>query len=207
MDTDTSPTLPVNHHADHPGFGGVSGFLIGLTMTIGRGAVARLAAELVSVTTGDRLVDVGCGPGTAAREAARRGALVTGVDPAPVMLRLARMLTPDRSGVAWLPGTAEALPLPDATATVLWSLSTVHHWSDVTAGLAEAHRVLRSGGRLLAVERRAREGATAHASHGWTDEQAESFAEQCEATGFVAPTVSTHRPGRGGVVAVHATRA
>ena len=62
-------------------------------MTIGRDGDARLAAELTELTAGDRLVDVGCGPGAAARFAAGRGARVTGVDPAPVMLDVARRLT------------------------------------------------------------------------------------------------------------------
>ncbi|MGH3988763.1 MAG: class I SAM-dependent methyltransferase, partial [Pseudonocardiaceae bacterium] len=131
-------TDTVNHHADHPGFAGVTGLLAGLTMILGRGAVARLTADLAAVSDADRVVDVGCGPGAAVREAARRGARVTGVDPAPVMLRLARTLTRNRPAITWADGTAEDLPLPDGSATVLWSVATVHHWTDVTAGLAEA---------------------------------------------------------------------
>src|SRR3712207_2751108 len=89
---DAVPAVP-NHHADHPGFAGVTGLLMGLTMVPGRGTLARLAADLVAVAPGDHVVDVGCGPGAIAREAARRGARVTGVDPAEVMLGLARRLT------------------------------------------------------------------------------------------------------------------
>ena len=58
-------------------------------MIPGRGAVGRFAADLTVGLAVDQVVDLGCGPGVAAREAARRGARVTGVDPAPVMLRLA----------------------------------------------------------------------------------------------------------------------
>jgi ubiquinone/menaquinone biosynthesis C-methylase UbiE len=190
----TTTSVP-NHHADHAGFHGVSGLLIGLTMTIGRGAIDRLAADLTAVRAGDRVVDVGCGPGGAAREAARRGAEVTGIDPAPVMLRLAQGLT-RRLRVTWTEGAAEALPLPDGSATVLWSLASVHHWPDLDAGLVEAHRVLAPGGRFLAIERRTRPGATGLASHGWTDAQAEAFAERCRAAGFTAPSVARHSPGR-----------
>ena len=66
----------------------MTGLLIGLIMSLAGGAAARLAADVAAVSDGDRVIDVGCGPGTAVREAARRGARVTGVDPAPVMLRL-----------------------------------------------------------------------------------------------------------------------
>ena len=140
-------TLPVNHHADHPGFSGVTGAIVGLMLLWMGRANARLAADLTGVSTGDRVVDIGCGPGGAVREAARRGARVTGVDPAPVMLRLARTFTRD-AVVEWVEGTAESVPLPDGSATVLWSLATVHHWKDVGLGLGEAHRLLAPNGRL-----------------------------------------------------------
>jgi SAM-dependent methyltransferase len=138
---------PPNHHADYPGFSGAFGFLAGLTMVLGRGGVARLAADTARVTASDRVVDVGCGPGAAAREAARRGAEVWGVDPAAPMLRIARAITAKDLRITWSEGVAEALPVPDGAATALWSISTVHHWPDLPGGLAEAFRVLVPGGR------------------------------------------------------------
>lgn len=41
-----------------------------------------------------------------------------------------RAVTLDASRVAWVEGTAEKVPLPDASATAVWSLATVHHWKD-----------------------------------------------------------------------------
>ncbi len=67
---------------------------------------------------------------------------------------------------------------------MVWSVATVHHWADVAAGLAEVRRVLAPGGRFFAVERRVRPGATGLASHGWTDQQAASFAACCRAAGL-----------------------
>ncbi len=199
------PAVP-NHHASHAPFSGATGLLVGLTMVWGRGAVAGLAADLTDITERDHVVDVGCGPGAFVREAQRRGARVSGVDPAPVMLKLARALTRKNVLVSWTEGAAEALPLPDASATVLWSVSTVHHWTDVEQGLREAHRVLRPSGRLLAVERRVSRGATGHASHGWTIDQAEMFARLCEASGFETVRTETHVAGRRPMVAVQAVR-
>lgn len=200
-----TPVVP-NHHADHAGFAGISGLLAGATMVIGRGAIAGLAADLTSVSDGDHVIDVGCGPGSAAREAARRGAAVTGIDPAPIMLTLARRLTRRGQAISWITGAAEALPLPDHSATVLWSISTVHHWHDVDAGLAEAYRVLDAHGRLLAIERRTRPDATGLASHGWTDAQADVFAEHCRAAGFTDVRVDSCRPARRTLLAVQATK-
>lgn len=167
----------------------------GLTMLIGRGALARLACELTGVGRNDRVIDVGCGPGAAARQAASRGATVTGVDPAPVMLGLARILT-RRPGVSWLEGTAEALPVRDGAATVLWSIATVHHWSDLDAGLTEARRVLGPGGRLLVAERRTRPGASGLASHGWVEEQATAFAQLARTAGFAEVRTERQDVGR-----------
>jgi SAM-dependent methyltransferase len=200
------PMTTINHHADYPGFAGMTGFLIGLTMILTGGPIARLAIDLTGVSDADRVVDVGCGPGTAGRAAARRGAQVTGVDPAPVMLRLARVLTPDRAAITWVEGRAEQLRLPDGSATVLWALATIHHWTDVTAGVAEAKRVLTPGGQLLAIERWVRPGATGLASHGWTDQQADSFAAQCRAAGFTDVRVEKHAPGRRAFCVVKAAR-
>jgi ubiquinone/menaquinone biosynthesis C-methylase UbiE len=112
------------------------------------------------------------------------------------MLGLARRLTRNKSRITWSQGAAEDLPLPDACATVVWSLATVHHWKDVTAGLGEVHRVLARQGRFLAIERRVRPGATGLASHGWTDQQVQSFVTQCVAAGFEAPRVKEHPQGR-----------
>lgn len=199
-----SLTPAVNHHADHPGFAGMAGLVFGVGMlVIGRGN-ARLAVDLASVSDADRVVDIGCGPGGAARGAARRGATVVGVDPAPMMLRLAGAVTRGQSNITWSQGTAEALPLADGWATVAWSLRTVHHWKDVTAGLAEVRRVLAPAGRFLVMERRVQPGATGLASHGWTEQQAESFQAQCRATGFGAVRIDQHPAGRGAVWVVRA---
>jgi ubiquinone/menaquinone biosynthesis C-methylase UbiE len=166
-----------------------------MMLTMGR-ATARLVVGRAAVSAADRLVDVGCGPGNAARAAARRGAQVTGVDPAPVMLRIARAVTPASARVTWAEGFAESLPLPDDSATIWWSLGTVHHWQDVGQGLAEAHRVLAPRGRMLTIERHVRAGATGLGSHGWTQQQADSFATQCTRAGFDDVVIERHDAGR-----------
>lgn len=199
-------TLAPNHHADHVGFSGVTGTLFALLFALGGGRKARLVAGLADVGLEDHVVDVGCGSGPAVRAAVRRGATADGVDPSSTMLGVARRLTRPGRPVAWHVGSAEALPLPDASATVVWSVATVHHWRDVAAGLGEAHRVLRPGGRLLAVERRITADAEGTASHGWQPAQAEAFAAACRDAGFTAVAVAHHRLGKGEQLVVRAVR-
>ncbi len=59
------------------------------------------------------------------------------------MVEIARRLTPDASLQV---GTAEELPLPDASIDVVLSTISFHHWQDPLAGLREVMRVLRPGG-------------------------------------------------------------
>jgi SAM-dependent methyltransferase len=213
-DTTTSsvwdlPGLPPNHHGEARQFGGMVGYLAGLTMMVGRGRDARLVTRIADLSATDRLVDIGCGPGTAVRIAARRGAETTGVDPSRPMLRLAQlasMLQRGAGGSRWLQDGAEHISLPDASTTVCWSLASVHHWPDLHAGVDEVRRVLEPGGRFIALEKRTRAGAAGHASHGWTSAQAARFAELLTTSDFDDVWVADHDLGRRGVVTVVGTK-
>ena len=179
---------PPNHHADYPGFRGVAGLVAGSAWPSDAGAMRSLPCDSVHMGSGDRVLDVGCGPGVAARYAARLGATVTGVDPAPVMLRVARLLTPSSAKVRYANGAAEDNPTSRGICFGGCGRSrTVHHWSAIDAGLREVRRVLLPGGRLVAMERRAKPGVRGHGSHGWTDEQASAFVDPCRKKA-VSPT-------------------
>ena len=175
-----------------------------VSMTIGRGPRARAAAAAAQLTPADRIIDIGCGPGTAVRLAARRADAATGIDPSPVMLRLARQISRIRRSrnVSWAEGKAENLPAPDGQATAAWAISSVHHWDDRAAGLSEASRALAPGGRLVLVERLARPGARGHAAHGLTSGQAEDLARQLTAAGFLRVEVQTRKAGHRNLVIV-----
>lgn len=201
--------LVPNHHAHYRQFGGLFGYLAGLTMILGRGRDARLVADLASVRPDDVVLDVGCGPGTAARHAADRGADVIGLDPSGPMLRLAALISRLRTtagNLDWREGTAETMDLSTASVSVCWSIASVHHWQDLDAGLDRVERVLAPGGRFLAVEKRAEPGATGNSSHGWTPDQAQLFASMLSERGFTGVTVSDHTVGKREIVVVAGTR-
>lgn len=201
--------LAPNHHAHYPQFTGIFGQLASLTMIAGRGADARLVTEMAEVGPDDHVVDIGCGPGTAARAAASTGAAVTGVDPSGPMLRTARIITrirPPRGAVRWVKAGAEKMALPDHVATVAWSLASVHHWPQLDEGLDEVGRILKPGGRLIVLEKRTEPGATGNASHGWTPAQAKDFATMLEARGYEQVKVNDYDLGKRQVVTVSARR-
>ena len=175
-----------------------------LSMTAGRGPLARAVADAAELTPADRVVDIGCGPGTAVRHAARLAATATGIDPDPAMLRLARWSTAIRRSpnVSWLQGRAEKLPLPDGKATVAWAISSAHHWEDRGAGISEARRILAPGGRLVLAERLAKPGARGHAAHGLTRDQATDLARQLAAAGFRGVELHTAKAGHRTLVVI-----
>lgn len=176
------------------------------SMIFGRGAAARTVAQIAGLGHDDRVVDVGCGPGTAVREAARHAAAATGVEPDATSLALARWISGRRHArnVTWLQGRAEDLPLPDGCASVVWALSSVHHWADRAAGFAEAHRVLTPGGRLLIAEKLVRSGSRGHAAHGFTTARAEQVAGEIAAAGFTDIRTQTSRARRRNLVIIQA---
>lgn len=179
------------------------------SMTMGRGPLARAAADAAELTPADRVVDIGCGPGTAVRHAARRAATATGIDPDPAMLRLAHWSTELRRSpnVSWLDGQAEKLPLADDQATVAWAINSVHHWGDRGAGIGEAWRILAPGGRVVLVERLAKPGAHGHAAHGLTRDQAEDLTRQLAAAGFDQVRPHIARAGHRTLVIIRSAKA
>jgi ubiquinone/menaquinone biosynthesis C-methylase UbiE len=102
-------------------------------------------------------------------------------------------------------GTAERLPLEDGAATVVSAVASFHHWADEEAGLAEAYRVLRPGGRLLIAERLARPRGWLR-GHALTWEQGAQLVAQVERAGFAEVAAGRHALGRGQVLAVQALR-
>jgi ubiquinone/menaquinone biosynthesis C-methylase UbiE len=105
-------------------------------------------AEAAGLEPGQRVLDVACGTGVLAEEAARRvapGGAVTGLDRNEGMLAVARRKAP---GIDWRQGMAESLPFPDGTFDAVLSQFGLMFFEDRAQALREMARVTRPGGRI-----------------------------------------------------------
>jgi ubiquinone/menaquinone biosynthesis C-methylase UbiE len=114
----------------------------------------KTTVDLALIKPGDSVLDVGCGTGEVTLLAKKRAASgnVYGIDPAPEMIAFARRkATRKRLEIAFRVGVIEALPFADSSIDVVTSSLMMHHLPEdlKVRGLAEIHRVLKPGGRLL----------------------------------------------------------
>ncbi len=113
----------------------------------------RLVARL-QLGGGERVLEIGPGPGVALEAIARRlpNGRVTGLDPSPVMrsmaeARLRRKFPPERYRLE--AGEVGALPFPDASFDAIYSANSVQLWAPLDAALREITRVAAPGARLV----------------------------------------------------------
>jgi len=99
------------------------------------------------------VLEIGVGSGLNLPFYTRNVTHVTGLDPSPKLISMARgNLRPGSSPVAFVEGSAEKIPLESAsidTVVTTWTLCSI---PDAERALREARRVLKPGGRLLFVE-------------------------------------------------------
>jgi SAM-dependent methyltransferase len=111
-----------------------------------------LVHEALGACPGERVLDVGCGPGFYVLETLERvgpRGFVMGVDASPAMLALSAKRCEGHSNCSFHEGEATALPVDDASFDRALSVQVLEYVADVPAALAELHRVLRPGGRVL----------------------------------------------------------
>ena len=94
--------------------------------------------------TGRDVLEAGCGTGLLLAETARVARSATGLDLSRNMLGLAQ-----HRGLAVLRGSLTALPLPDQSVDLVYSMKVLAHVPPIREALAELARVVRPGGHLL----------------------------------------------------------
>ena len=167
----------------------------------------RAVADLVRLIPDRRasypvVVDVGCGSGYSLPKLAQRfhPQDLVGVDIDPEMLEAARQEAA-RAGVSvrLLEASSSRMPLPDASADLLFCHQTFHHLVDQEAALKEFFRVLKPGGILLFAE------STRRYIHSWiiralfrhpmdVQRSAPEYLEMLRAAGFAVPAGAVSYP-------------
>lgn len=106
-------------------------------------------AELVNPSPGQRVLDVGCGPGALTATLVNRlgSESVWAVDPSESFVAAVRHRLP---GVRVQQATAEQLPFPDGSFDAALAQLVVHFMTDPVAGLRDMARVTRPGGTVAA---------------------------------------------------------
>jgi len=113
----------------------------------------KIVLSLGTLAEGATIVDLGTGPGLLAIEIHRLcpQARIIGIDPSSAMLQIANK-NAARAGVSGFEarlGSAEEIPLADASADLVVSQSSFHEWDEPQKGLSEIFRVLKGGGSLI----------------------------------------------------------
>lgn len=99
---------------------------------------------------GARVLDLGCAGGFLAEALARRGARVTGLDPAGKAIAAARdHARSEGLELRYETGTGEEMPFEDGAFDAVACVDVLEHVSDLDRVLSEVARVLRPGGRFL----------------------------------------------------------
>lgn len=113
----------------------------------------QIAAELAGQGAG-RALDLGCGGGHVSYRAASHVREVVACDLTPAMLDVVARSAAERglANITVQQGAAERLPFSDADFDVVLCRFSAHHWQDLEAGLREARRVLKHGGKAVFID-------------------------------------------------------
>jgi ArsR family transcriptional regulator len=105
------------------------------------------------------VADLGCGEGYVTIEAAGFARRVIAVDQSKAVLDRAKAMARRRrvSNVVWKRGRLERLPIGDAEVDLALLSQALHHATRPEQALAEAHRILKPGGRVLVLDLREHE--------------------------------------------------
>ena len=143
------------------------------------------------------VADLGVGTGALAARLAPFAARVVGVDRSPEMLDAARARLAHVDNVELHHAELEALPVDDGELDLAFLALVLHYVVDPAAVLAEAHRSLRPGGRLVVLDMRPHERGLEYAEemgHVWAGFEPARITEWLAEAGFVSVRIAPLPP-------------
>jgi ubiquinone/menaquinone biosynthesis C-methylase UbiE len=123
-----------------------------------RGELFSQVLDIAEIRRGEAFLDIGCGTGSLLYMAAERPGekcLMVGLEPAETLLGQAKRKLEGATSAYLVRAYAEALPFPSETFDIVTATAMLHHlaYPDMLRRvLCETHRVLRVGGRLVALD-------------------------------------------------------
>jgi arsenite methyltransferase len=112
----------------------------------------ELVRAALGARAGDRVLEVGCGPGfyvTELHELVAPDGSIVGVDVSADMLAVAAKRAEGRNNVVFHQADAASLPVEDASFDRALAVQVLEYVRDISAALSEMRRALRPGGRVL----------------------------------------------------------
>lgn len=112
----------------------------------------QLVRDALGVAPGERIMDVGCGPGFYVAELLEHvgsDGSVVGIDSSQPMLAVAAHRSEGHDNVSFHEADATSLPVENASFDAALSVQVLEYVAEVPAALAEMYRALRAGGRLI----------------------------------------------------------
>jgi len=150
------------------------------------GSRADIIGLLALLDDSWRVGDLGCGTGGLSELVAPYAGSIVAVDDSPAMINAARKRLASFDNVSVRPGQLESLPVEDASLDVALLFLVLHYVVEPELAIAEAHRVLKPGGRLIIVDMMPhdRQDLLDEMGHVWRGFSEEQLSSLLRAAGF-----------------------
>ncbi|GAM96697.1 methyltransferase [alpha proteobacterium U9-1i] len=138
---------------------GLMGFAALAAMALKNGGQNRAALDALDIRPGDSVIEIGCGPGVALREALRRtgkNGFVAGIDQSATAAHYAAHSVHShvlKGRAVTMRASADDLPFRDAFFDRAFAVNTFQFWPEPARALREIARVLAPNGRLVITQR------------------------------------------------------
>lgn len=113
-------------------------------------ASISIVFEEANITSGECVLDLGCGSGFGLKSLKNTHCSLFGIDPSWSMLSYAKKNS--QNNISYIQAQAENIPIISNIFDIVISSNTIHFWSNISLSLREIWRILKPKGRLIISE-------------------------------------------------------